>query len=186
MAVSAKLRLEAADRERLRQVLDCTDAELESKLEPYATAALEEYVRMFIGARVFTRGSDIREYRVLLLIANVWKRVPADREVSALFQTTASQSRALIRAVLSKFRYDVAGALESSVKDTVAGAKRISEAELQLVIRSGNLVDSINDRIQEIDATLPRLATGEGVATYRIKQSAYGKLCEALGVKPKA
>jgi hypothetical protein len=186
MAVSATLRLGAADRQRLRQVLGCTEAELESKLEPYATAALEEYVRMFIGARVFTRGSDIREYRLLLLVENVWKRVPADTEVSALFQTTASQSRALIRAVLSKFRYDVAGALEASVRDTVASAKRISEAELQLVIESGNLVDSINSRIQEIDATLPRLVTGEGVATHRIKQSAYEKLCGALGMKPKA
>jgi hypothetical protein len=179
------MRLEPSERARLRQVLNCADAELESKLEPYATAALEEYVRMFIGSRVFTRGSDMREYRLLLLLENVWKRVPADNEVSALFQTTASQSRGLIRAVLSKFRYDLAAALESSVREVVQGAKRISDAELQLVIRSGNLVDAINDRIQDLDATLPKLVTGEGVATYRLKQSAYEKLCEALDLKPK-
>jgi hypothetical protein len=185
MAVSATLRLEPSERARLRQVLNCTDAELETRLEPYATAALEEYVRMFIGSRVFTRGSDIREYRLLLLMENVWKRVPADNEVSALFQTTASQSRGLIRAVLSKFRYDLAASLETSLRAVVQDAKRLNEADLQLVIRSANLVDAINDRIQELDATLPRLATGEGVATYRMKQSAYEELCEALGIKPK-
>jgi hypothetical protein len=177
--------LEATERARLRQVLNCTDAELEKKLEPYATAALDEYVRMFIGARVFTRGSDIREYRLLLLMENVWKRVPADNEVSALFQTTASQSRALIRAVLSKFRYDLACPLETSLKSVVEDAKRITESDLQLVIRSANLVDAINDRIQELDATLPRLVGGEGVATYRLRQSAYEALCDAFGLKPK-
>jgi hypothetical protein len=116
---------------------------------------------------------------------NVWKRVPADNEVSALFQTTASQSRGLIRAVLSKFRYDLAASLETSLRAVVQDAKRLNESDLQLVIRSANLVDAINDRIQELDATLPRLATGEGVATYRMKQSAYEELCEALGIKPK-
>lgn len=185
MAVSATLRLEPAERQRLRKVLNCTEAELESRLEPYATAALDEYVRMFIGARVFTRGADIREYRLLLLMENVWKRVPGDHEVSALFQTTASQSRALIRAVLSKFRYDLAAPLEASLRTAVGEARRLSEAELQLVIQSANLVDAINDRIEELDPTLPRLATGEGVATFRVKQSAYEKLCESLGVKPK-
>jgi hypothetical protein len=185
MAVSATLRLESSERARLRAILRCTDAELEEKLAPYATAALEEYVRMFIGARVFTRGSDMREYRLLLLMENVWKRVPADNEVSALFQTTASQSRALIRAVLSKFRYDLAGTLETSVRSVIEDAKRIDDAELQLVIDSANLVDAINDRIQQLDATLPRLAQGEGVATHRLKQSAYERLCEALALKPK-
>jgi hypothetical protein len=188
MAVSATLRFEPGSRERarLRQILGCTDAELETRLAPYATAALEEYVRMFIGERVFTRGSDIREYRLFLLMANVWQRVPEDHEVSALFQTTAGQSRALIRAVLSKFRYDLAATLEGSLKATLAGARRLSDGELQLLVRSANLVDALNERIEEIDASLPRLTPGEGVASYRIKQSAYEQLCRVLGVQPKA
>jgi hypothetical protein len=186
MAVSASLNLESPERARLRQILGCKDSELEAKLAPYATAALEEYVRMFIGARVFTRGADMREYRLLLLMQNVWKRVPEDHEVSALFQTTASQSRALIRAVLSKFRYELEAALEGSLQALLESARRLGESDLQVIIRSGNLVDALNARIEDIDASLPRLVAGEGVATYRVKQSAYEKLCEALGVQPRA
>jgi hypothetical protein len=183
MAVSATLRVGTAERARLRQILGCTDAELESKLESYASAALEEFVQMFIGARVFTRGADIREYRLLLLMQHVWKRVPEDHEVSALFQTTATQSRALIRAVLSKFRYDLADTLEGSLRAVVDSAARINDAELQIVIRSNSLVDALNERIESIDPRLPRLTTGEGVATYRIRQSAYEALTDALGAK---
>src|SRR5262249_31886437 len=138
MAVAATLNLAPPERARLRQILGCTDSELEGKLEPYASAALEEYVRMFIGGRVFTRGADIREYRLLLLMENVWKRVPEDHEVSALFQTTATQSRALIRAVLSKFRYDLASALEGSLRGVLESARRLNDAELVITIRSAS------------------------------------------------
>lgn len=183
MAVSTTLKLGTPERARLREILRCTDAELESKLEPYAAAALEEYVQMFIGARVFTRGSDMREFRLLLLMQHVWKRVPEDHEVSALFQTSASQSRALIRAVLSKFRYDLASTLEGSLRAILKSAKRLNDAELQVVIRSASLVDALNERIESIDATLPKLVTGEGVASYRMKQSAYEAMTDALGLE---
>jgi hypothetical protein len=182
MAVSTTLKLGTPERTRLREILRCTDAELESKLEPYAAAALEEYLQMFIGARVFTRGSDMREYRLLLLMQHVWRRVPEDHEVSALFQTSASQSRALIRAVLSKFRYDLASTLEESLQAILKSAKRLNDTELQIVIRSASLVDALNERIESIDATLPKLVGGEGVASYRIKPSAYEAVADALGV----
>jgi hypothetical protein len=180
------MELDASERRRLAAILQCKESEVEKRLAPYAAAALEEYVRMFIGERVYTRGSDIREYRLFLLMANVWQRVPEDHEVSALFQTTAGQSRALIRAVLSKFRYDLAATLEGSLKTTLAAARRLSDSELQLLVRSANLVDALNERIEGIDASLPRLTPGEGVASYRIKQSAYEQLCRVLGVQPKA
>jgi hypothetical protein len=186
MAVSATLKLEAPERTRLRQILRCTDAEIEVKLQPYATAALDEYLQMFIGARVFTRGADMREYRLLLLMNHVWKRVPEDHEVSSLFQTSSTQSRALIRAVLSKFRYDLATTLEGSLRNVIESARRLDDAELQVIIRSRSLVDALGERIEDLDPSLPRLLPGEGVATYRIKQSAYEKLCEALGVTRRA
>jgi len=141
---------------------------------------------MFIGARVYTRGEDIREYRLLLLMEKVWKRIPEDHEVSALFLTTASRSRALIRSVLSKFRYDLATALEGSLRSVLNSAHRLNDSELRIIVRSASLIDAINERIEDVDPSLPRLLAGEGVATYRIKQSAYEKLCDALGIKERA
>jgi hypothetical protein len=53
--------------------------DLREHLEAHANAAVEEYVRMFLGQRVYTRGSDIREYRLLLLIRHaLGGRIPSE------------------------------------------------------------------------------------------------------------
>src|SRR5919199_3764211 len=88
MAVSATLQLDDAERELLARILGTSKSKLEDALAPYATAALEEWTRMFIGERVFTQAGALREYPLFLLIKHVWRRVPANREGSALFQTT--------------------------------------------------------------------------------------------------
>ena len=64
--VKATLNLTQEDEAELARVLGCKPAEFGAVLAPYATAALMEYVMMFLGQKVFTRGSDIREYRLLL------------------------------------------------------------------------------------------------------------------------
>lgn len=106
------------DFERIRQIL-----ERESNDLPQGTissliskAARTEYVEMMCGRHVYTRGSDIREYRLFLLIVIVFSgSIPSESTVASLFQITQAQSRSLIRSVLSKFGPD----LEASVDQTV-------------------------------------------------------------------
>lgn len=163
MAVPATLKLEprSPQRARLRQILGCTESELETALAGYATAALEEYVRMFIGERVFTRGSDLREYRLFLLVRHVWQRVPEDHEVSALFQTTAQQSKTLLRNVLSKFQYELEDTLEKGLRAAVEEAeRRPDDPAYTVVLRSPVLADALDRLIERIDerGELPQLA----------------------------
>jgi hypothetical protein len=185
MPVSAALQLDDRERELLARILGCPKSKLEQELAPYATAALEEWTRMFIGERVYTRAGDLREYRLFLLIKHVWKRVPVNRVVSALFQTTTAGSGTLVRNVLSKFRYELGDTLGGSLKATLEAARRLNEGELQLLVPSTNLVDALNERIEELDPSLPRLSPGDGVASYRLRQSSYEALCRALGVEPR-
>lgn len=66
---------------------------------------------MFIGQRVFTRGRDIQEYRLFLLIRGPFgNTIPDDQMVCDLFQTT-TQSRALVRSVMSKYQYELSQAI---------------------------------------------------------------------------
>ncbi|HEY8788095.1 MAG TPA: hypothetical protein VIM10_03025 [Actinopolymorphaceae bacterium] len=91
------------ERKQLAATLGCDAKDLTKTLKAYGEAASEEYVRMILGQKVFTRGTDIREYRLSLLITHVFGgRLPSEQLISALFQTTATQSRALLRAVMSK------------------------------------------------------------------------------------
>lgn len=107
MAITFDAPISADDRAQLAAILGIEERDLDQRLALVATAATAEYVEQFLGRKVFTRGSDIREYRLYCLIQRLYQsRFPNEGEVSALFQTTASQSRALIRAVSSKYQYD--------------------------------------------------------------------------------
>jgi hypothetical protein len=186
--VTTRIDLEEPEQERLARILRCEPGELEAKLRPYAAAALEEYVRMFLGERVFTRGADIREYRLLLLMKHVLDgAVPDDDYVSALFQTNTGQSRGLIRAVLSKFQYEVETGVHGSVKQVVDRARREGDDNVwTVIIRSGNVVDALNREIDVLSGALPLARKTPGTAArYEINRSTYLKLCEALGVEVK-
>jgi hypothetical protein len=78
----------AADIAMLAEILGSSPDQVEDKLAPYVSAAATEYIEMFLGRRVFTRGQDIREYRLFLLMRGVFGRLPDEQEVSDLFQTT--------------------------------------------------------------------------------------------------
>ncbi len=61
-------------------------AELPEHLTLYSEAATEEYVRMVLGQHVYSRGQDIKEYRLCLLIRHVFGgRLPSEQQISALF-----------------------------------------------------------------------------------------------------
>jgi hypothetical protein len=186
--VPATIELDDEGKTRLARILRCEPEELAEVLKPYASAALEEYVRMFLGERVFTRGSDIREHRLLLLMQHALDgAVPDDDYVSALFQTSTGQSRGLIRAVLSKFQYEVETGVDATVKKAIDEARREGESTVwTVIIHSANVVNAMNREIEILSGALPLVAKTPGTAArYEIKRSTYLKLCEALGVDVK-
>lgn len=185
MDVAVTIDLTDAEQKRLAKILGSDPDQIDETLKPYAAAALEEYVRMFLGERVFTRGSDIREYRLLLLMQRVLDgAVPDDGFVSALFQTNTGQSRGLVRAVLAKFQYEVEAGVQGSVKKAVDEARRVGDSTVwTVIIRSSNVVASLNREIEILSGELPLITKTPGTAArYEIKRSTYLKLCEALGV----
>jgi hypothetical protein len=186
--VTATIELDDAARTRLGRILDCEEDQLGEALKPYACAALEEYVRMFLGERVFTRGSDMREYRLLLLMKHdLDGAVPDDDYVAARFQTNTGQSRGLIRNVLSKFQYEVETGVHATVKKAVDAARREGDSTVwNVIIHSANVVDALNREIEVLSGALPLVTKTPGTAArYEIKRSTYLKLCEALDVDVK-
>lgn len=167
------------ERQQLSQILGCTEDELPDKLKAFSTAATEEYVRMVLGQRVFTRGQDVREYRLYLLIRHVFEgRLPTEQQISDLFQTTTSQSRALLRAVMSKYQYELQDAIQSSLDAALGTASRTSDTEPWiLTVDSENVIEALNRRLAAKDGTLPQIVRARNtITTYEIQNSAYRKL----------
>jgi hypothetical protein len=179
MAISISLELTDDEQKQLAAIVGTEVAELDEALAPYAQAALEEYVRMFLGQRVFTRGSDAREFRLLLLTKHAFDtRFPDDQRISDLFQTTLSESRSLIRSVSAKYQYDLAGAKEATLKAALDSAERRDDTWL-LSINSKTVVEQLNRDLVQLSSDLPPVRLKENTgSTYVVAESSFEKLRE--------
>jgi hypothetical protein len=171
-----------AERSQLASILRCKENEVDGKFATYQAAASEEYLRMILGQRVYTRGTDVREYRLLLLMKHVFKGMPTEAQVSALFQTTATQSRGLLRAVLSKYQYELHEIVTGSLRRALEQAKDDPNGDGKiLVTASDNLIENLNRTIATVDGTLQQISKVRGTAsTYEIDKGSYKALEEWL------
>lgn len=179
MKISLDLELTSDQEIELSQIIGCKKAELSRNIISFGNAALQEYVTMILGQKVFRRGSDMQEYRLFLMILEVFNnRIPDEQTVSRLFQTTASQSRSLIRSVMSKYQYQLRSAIDNSIIELIKSFNRSGEGVYAAVINCSNLVEELNRILAEIDGNLPPITKQRGsVSTFEAENSSYTKLC---------
>jgi hypothetical protein len=173
------MRLSPRDRKQLAAALGCPTAAVTAELRKYEAAAAEEYVRMILGQRVFTRGQDMREWRLVLIIRHVFDgQLPSERTISNLFQTSTGQSRSLLRAVMAKYQYELKEGVDATLGQMVARARQAGPGEPWTVTTdSENLVDALNREIANIDGTLSQVVRVRNtVSTYEIANASYLKL----------
>ncbi|WP_423409016.1 hypothetical protein AABM38_02700 [Heyndrickxia sp. MSNUG] len=167
----------------LGQILQLSDNEvLEEVLNEYAKASFEEYIRMFMGQKVFTRGSDFKEYRLFLIIKNaLQERIPNEEKVSSLFQLTSTESRSLIRSVMSKYQYELNGAIENSLKEALESAELTVNPHT--FKGTENIITQLNRILSNLDGTLQPISKKSNTTSiYEIKPSSFNRLAEKLGI----
>ncbi|RJP50149.1 MAG: hypothetical protein C4586_06375 [Anaerolineaceae bacterium] len=165
----------------MANVLGCSLGDLEDQLSLFGTAAIREYISMFLGQKVFRRGSDILEYRLYLLVEEAFQgQIPDEQAVSKLFQTTSTESRSIIRSVMSKYQYQLKAPIESSIAKLLESATKDKEENQYIIVaNSFNLVAEMNIALAEIDGNLPPVVKKRGgISTYLIQPSSYARLKE--------
>jgi hypothetical protein len=182
MEITARLSLSESERKELARILDCSADKLAEQLRPFAAAATTELLTMALGQKVFTRGSDILEYRLFLLIQMAFGGIlPTEQQVTRLFQTTTAGSRALLRAVMSKYQYQLQRTLTSSLTKLLGAASKEQDGVRTISVLNLNLVEELNRLLADADTTLPAVTKRRGaVSTYDIPASSYAKLLEKL------
>jgi hypothetical protein len=186
MDVTGTINLSDEEQSELAQILGCNDANLQEELGKYASAALQEYTSMFLGKKVFKRGTDILEYRLFLLIDEAFEnKVPDEQDVCKLFQSTSTEARSLIRSVISKYQYQLKSALLKTIKEILNKASRENDQNPYAVsINSQNVVEELNRQLASIDGSLTPVTKKRGsVSIYEIKASSYTRLCEKFGIE---
>lgn len=181
MPITVNLDLQEVEADKLAGILGCERAALDVAVTPFAAAALQEYLGMILGQRVFTRGADIREFRLFLLIKHAFNnRLPDEQKICDLFQTTVSQTRSLIRSVMSKYQYDLSDAIKTTVANTITGAAQPAEGEdFEFTVNNENIVEAMNRALASLDGTLPQVAKKRGtVSTYLLPPSSRESLMD--------
>ncbi len=154
-------------------------------LNDIAKAAFEEYLKLIVGQKVFTRGSDFKEYRLFLMTKYMFDgKVPSEDSVSKLFQLTHSESKSLIRSVMSKYQYEMADMIKVSLKETLesAVATHTDQGTLDVYkvdIKTHNILLELNKILGHLDGAAPTIVKERGTfSTYVIKPTSYEKLKE--------
>jgi len=187
LQITITLNLTPTEKNEIAAILGCNVADLNNRLTACSGASINEYLAMFRGQKVFKRGSDMLEYRLLLLIENAFNGViPDERKVSSLFQTTLTESRSLIRSVISKYQYQLRTHVERTLSASLTAATRKNNTQdYTVVINSHNVVDELNKALADIDGSLSPVAKKKGsVSTFEITPSSYNRLCEKFAVQP--
>lgn len=186
MDVISKINISKDERQELAAIVGCSQNQLETNLANYASAALAEYVTMMLGQKVFRRGSDILEYRLFLLITKAFgNKIPDEQNVCRIFQVSSSESRSLIRSVMSKFQYQLKKAITESMKKIVESATTPGNGQPYVAtIHNKNLVDSLNVKLAEIDGSLQPVVKKRGsVSDFEFSPASYQALSEILEVQ---
>lgn len=179
MSILIDLKLREDEIDKLAGILGCGKEQLEDKITSYGEAAIQEYIRMFLGQKVFSRGTDIQEYRLYLLIVHAFgNKLPDEQKVCDLFQTTSTKSRSLIRSVMSKYQYDLSSAIDMTLKETILSARQPSIGEdYEFTINSESIVDAMNRSLATMDGTLSQVTKKKStVSTYVLKPASFEKL----------
>lgn len=188
MQITATIALSDEDETELARILGCPKAGLSEVVSRHAVAAVTEYLAMYRGQKVLKRGSDILEYRLYLLISTaLGSRIPDEQTVSSLFQTTPTEGRRLIRSVISKYQYQLQGALRATMAEAMSHLSFDRNAGVYTtVVNSTNIVDELNKLLAAADGTLtPVTRRRASVSTYDIKPSSYEQLCKKLDIPPR-
>jgi hypothetical protein len=181
MDIPLSIDLSEGDIDDLGSILECSTEELVQQLSHFSVAALREYITMILGQKVFRRGSDIMDYRLFLLIEEAFEgEIPDEQLVSNLFQTTSTESRSLIRSVMSKYQYQLKTAIERSIKKILESATRDKPEDPYIIIVNNiNLIAEMNSAIADINGQLPPIAKKHGgICTWIIQPSSYDHLRE--------
>lgn len=176
---------EKGNLKRLFKITNKDDSEFENQLQNITKAALVEYKQMLLGIALPTRADEIKQYRLLYLIKYYFRdRVPTETEVSYMFQLTSSQSKSLIRNVISKFHYQIEEILKNTMKLVLNSFEYDSKNQCYRgIIKSDNIQEELNRIILNEKPNFKLITlVRNSAAKYEIAEDSYDLLSKYLGV----
>lgn len=171
----------------LCSILKIQKNDLSDHLSLIAIAALEEYLKMITGQKVFTRGSDMLNYRLLLIIKHYYGgRIPDEQQISGLFQTTSSESRSMVKSITAKYQYALKEMVDKTLKKEVEGISAHDKFRYVLVTSNAFAKERLNTIISRENATVEIIESDPRRPNQHLmNESTYLLLCKYFDLHPK-
>jgi hypothetical protein len=167
------------EKEELKNVLGCDDDSLKTATEGIAKAAMSEYLEMILGKQFPTRAREIKERRLFHLLKHHFiGRIPSESEVSSIFQLTESESRALLRNVRTRFKFDLKEELVFTVRETLLTAT-MNNGNYRVIIQSENILEELRQTVAVKAPQLDQISKVKNSAgVYNIPEDTFVVLCD--------
>lgn len=179
MQIAFDLPISADDQQKLAHVLMCQPNELPNMLAGYAKAAADEYVQMFLGKTAFRRTQDFYDFRIYLLVIHVLNgRLPDEALVSRLFQTSATESRARLKSVTSKYQRGLETQISGSISAILADAEHDEGNDTyRITVNNQTIVDLLNSTLAALDGNHTQVSKVRGsVGSYVMPRASFEAL----------
>ncbi len=179
MQIAFELPISADDQQKLAHVLMCQPNELPNVLAGYAKAAADEYVQMFLGKTAFRRTRDFYDFRIYLLVIHVLNgRLPDEALVSRLFQTSATESRARLKSVTSKYQRGLETQISGSISAILADAEHDEGNDTyRITVNNQTIVDLLNSTLAALDGNHTQVSKVRGsVGSYIMPRASFEAL----------
>lgn len=181
MQISFDLQISQDDQEKLAHVLVCEPEQLQNTLSGYAKAAADEYVQMFLGRTAFRRTQDFYDFRIYLLVIHVLNgRLPDEALVSRLFQTSATESRARLKSVTSKYQRGLESQIKGSISAILGEATHDEQDDtFRITINNQTVVDLLNSTLAALNGNHTQVSKVRGsVGSYTMPRASFEALQE--------
>jgi hypothetical protein len=168
----------------LKSILNCGDDNvLIQALRGISIAAINEYLEMILGKQIATRANEMQERRLYHLLKCYFVgRIPSEAEVSSFFQLNESSSRALIRNVKTKFKFNLEGEIQATMKSVLLSA-RVVGGNYRVVVNSESILEELRQTVSLKAAHLDQISKVKNSAgVYNIPEDTFAILCEIYGV----
>lgn len=177
MELKITINIASDEKDLLKTILKCSDNEFEAKLAAISRASFEETLQMVEGKKVFTRGKDFIEFRLLNFIKYYYDGIiPDEQNICDLFQTTANESRSYIRSLMSKYQYELREIINDTLKNVILQTNKENN-DYYVSINSLFFKDELNKILGQIDSSLSTIEKDRGtVSNYIIKPASYKQL----------
>lgn len=169
------------DKNLLTNILGVNQNQLSEALQSHTVSAIEEYINMYLGKNVYTKGSDIQVNKLYLLIKNnVFDGMPTEKEVSKFFQTTISQSKKLLRDVNTKYQYKLRSVFLRNLKETIERSNTV-DGDYELFVESKFILEELKKLISSLDGELAPIKKKRDTSSiYIIPNDTYQRIIQHI------